>query len=65
MALTITAEMLGSADFLRDHGVRYAYVAGAMVKAIASAEMVTRMANAGLLSFYGSGGLVGRCVAVL
>ena len=39
---TITPAMLGSAEFLRDHGVRYAYVAGAMVKGIASAEMVTR-----------------------
>jgi trans-AT polyketide synthase/acyltransferase/oxidoreductase domain-containing protein len=53
---TITAEMLGSAEFLRDHGVRYAYVGGAMVKGIASAEMIIRMGNAGLLGFYGSGG---------
>ena len=52
----ITAASLGSADFLREYGVRYAYVAGAMVKGIASVELVTRMANAGLLSFYGSGG---------
>jgi trans-AT polyketide synthase/acyltransferase/oxidoreductase domain-containing protein len=52
----IGAASLGSADFLREHGVRYAYVAGAMVKGIASVALVTRMANAGLLSFYGSGG---------
>ena len=54
--LTVTPEMLGSAEFLLDHGVRYAYVSGAMVKGISSAAMVARMAGARLLAFYGSGG---------
>ncbi|KFE71840.1 ACP S-malonyltransferase [Hyalangium minutum] len=53
----ITAESLGSAEFRRDHGVRYAYVAGAMYKGIASEALVIRMGKAGLLSFLGSGGL--------
>jgi trans-AT polyketide synthase/acyltransferase/oxidoreductase domain-containing protein len=34
-----------------------AYVAGAMVKGIASTDLVTRMGKAGCLSFYGSGGM--------
>jgi trans-AT polyketide synthase/acyltransferase/oxidoreductase domain-containing protein len=49
-------ESLGSAAFLRDHRVRYAYVAGAMVKGIASTDLVIRMGRARLLSYYGSGG---------
>jgi len=53
----ITAESLGSADFRRDHGVRLAYVAGAMYKGIASKELVVRMGRAGLLGFLGTGGL--------
>lgn len=53
----ITAESVGSAEFRRDHGVRYAYVAGAMYKGIASEALVIRMGKAGLLSFLGAGGL--------
>ena len=36
--------------------MRYAYVAGAMAKGIASPDLVIRMGAAGLLSYYGSGG---------
>ena len=50
-------ELLGSAAFRRDYGVRYAYAAGAMFKGIASAELVIRMGQAGLLGFFGTGGL--------
>jgi trans-AT polyketide synthase/acyltransferase/oxidoreductase domain-containing protein len=52
----VLPEMLGSAEFRRDHGVRLAYVAGAMVKGIASAALVARMGKARLLSYYGSAG---------
>lgn len=55
-AAPINAAALGCPGFLHDHGVRYAYVCGAMVKGIASVELVVRMANARLLSFYGAGG---------
>jgi trans-AT polyketide synthase/acyltransferase/oxidoreductase domain-containing protein len=55
--LAITAETLGSDAFKQDYGLRYAYVAGAMVKGIASAELVIRMGKAGLLAFFGTGGL--------
>ena len=53
----IRAEQLGDATFRADHRVRLAYVAGAMVKGIASAELVIQMGRAGLLSYFGSGGL--------
>ncbi len=56
-ALSISPADLGSAAFRRDHGVRYAYVAGGMYKGIASKELVVRMGRAGLLSFLGTGGL--------
>ena len=50
-------ESLGSESFRRDHGVRWAYVAGAMAGGIASAALVRSMAEAGLLGFFGAGGL--------
>ncbi|MDC0708555.1 ACP S-malonyltransferase [Stigmatella sp. ncwal1] len=52
-----TAQSLGCAEFRRDHGTRYAYVAGAMYKGIASEAFVIRMGKAGLLSYLGTGGL--------
>nr|WP_294549470.1 PfaD family polyunsaturated fatty acid/polyketide biosynthesis protein [uncultured Rhodopila sp.] len=55
--MTTPAEALGCPAFRRDHGVRYAYVAGAMYKGIASKELVLRMAGARLLSYLGTGGL--------
>lgn len=53
----IHAEGLGAAAFRHDHGTRLAYVAGAMVKGIASPAVVVRMARSGCLAFLGSGGL--------
>lgn len=54
---TLTPEGLGSSEFREDYNLRYAYVAGAMVKGIASKELVVRMARSGMLSFFGTGGL--------
>ncbi|MFD8937781.1 PfaD family polyunsaturated fatty acid/polyketide biosynthesis protein [Streptomyces sp. NPDC059578] len=51
------AEALGSAEFRRRHGVRLAYVTGSMYKGISSAELVGRMGRAGLLGYFGTGGL--------
>lgn len=51
------ASRLGSAAFCGAYGARLAYVAGAMYKGIASKEFVIRMGQAGLLSFFGTGGL--------
>lgn len=55
--LEIDPGSLGSPEFRRDHGVRYAYVAGSMYKAVASEDMVIRMGRAGLLAYFGAGGL--------
>ncbi|CAM2008615.1 ACP S-malonyltransferase [Acanthopleuribacter pedis] len=57
MLASIKAETLGAADFRERYGVRYAYVAGAMYKGIASKELVVRMGQAGLIGFLGTGGL--------
>ncbi len=51
-------EHLGSAAFRAAHGVRYAYMAGAMANGISSAEMVIALGKAGFLSSFGSAGLV-------
>ncbi|MGW7568847.1 ACP S-malonyltransferase [Streptomyces tendae] len=53
----VAPERLGSAAFRADYGVRYAYLAGSMYKGIASTELVARMARAGLLGYFGTGGL--------
>jgi trans-AT polyketide synthase/acyltransferase/oxidoreductase domain-containing protein len=53
----ITPERLGSEEFKRDYGLRYAYVSGAMYKGIASKDIVVRMGKAGFLGFYGTGGV--------
>ncbi|MFO0846668.1 MAG: nitronate monooxygenase [Gemmataceae bacterium] len=48
---------LGDLTFLRDHGLRFAYLAGAMANGIGSTDIVAAMANAGLLGFFGAAGL--------
>lgn len=53
----IAPERLGCAEFLRDYGIRYAYLAGSMYQGIASTALVTRLARAGLMGFFGTGGL--------
>ena len=57
MSSTVSAGRLGSAQFRAAYGVKYAYCAGAMYKGIASAELVIAMGRAGLMSFFGTGGL--------
>lgn len=48
---------LGSASFRAAHGVQAAYIAGAMAGGIASVELVVAMGRAGMLGFYGAGGV--------
>lgn len=48
---------LGSDAFRQQFGLRRAYVAGAMAGGIASVDMVLAMQRAGLLGFFGAGGL--------
>ncbi len=56
-APALRPECLGSADFRAAHGLRYAYVAGAMANGIASEAMVEAMSASGMIGFFGSAGL--------
>ena len=51
------ARSLGSARFCEDFNLKYAYLAGGMYQGIASVDIVVRMAKAGLMAFFGTGGL--------
>jgi trans-AT polyketide synthase, acyltransferase and oxidoreductase domains len=53
----IAAGALGSSEFKKDYGLRYAYLAGAMYKGIASADLVVAMGRAGMMGFLGTGGM--------
>jgi trans-AT polyketide synthase/acyltransferase/oxidoreductase domain-containing protein len=53
----IISESLGSEEFRKEHNVKYAYAAGGMYKGIASKELVVRMGRAGLMAYFGTGGL--------
>ena len=50
-------EWLGDRAFGAAHGVRFPYVAGEMANGIASTTMVTALARAQLLGFFGAAGL--------
>lgn len=50
-------EQLGSADFRQAHGLRYAYMAGAMANGIASEELVIALGQQGMLGSFGAAGL--------
>lgn len=52
-----TAETLGNSEFRKDYGLKYAYAIGGMYNGIASKELVVKAAKAGMLSFFGAGGL--------
>ncbi|MFC4534172.1 ACP S-malonyltransferase [Sphaerisporangium dianthi] len=51
------AASLGSHEFREDYGLRHAYLTGSMFKGIASTDLVIRMGKAGLMGFFGAGGL--------
>src|SRR5205085_1776599 len=53
----IDPECLGNSEFKAEYGVKYAYTAGAMYKAIASEALVVAMARTGLIGYFGTGGL--------
>ncbi|MEM7597033.1 MAG: PfaD family polyunsaturated fatty acid/polyketide biosynthesis protein [Pseudomonadota bacterium] len=53
----MTPHALGSQAFRDAYGLTYAYVAGAMVKGISSVPLVIRLARAGMLGFFGTGGV--------
>ena len=47
----------GSAAFCERYGLAHAYLAGSMYRGISSTDMVVRLGRAGLMGFFGSGGL--------
>ena len=53
----ITEFSLGNQAFKEKYGLKYAYVTGAMVHGIASTELVIAMGKAGMMGFFGTGGL--------
>jgi trans-AT polyketide synthase/acyltransferase/oxidoreductase domain-containing protein len=53
----LTKEDLGSAEFRKDHHITYAYVTGAMYRGTSSKELVIAIGKAGLLGYFGTGGL--------
>ena len=53
----LSAEDLGDPEFRRIHGVRYAYVQGAMANAIASEALVESISASGGIGFFGAAGL--------
>lgn len=54
----VVPEQLGSAAFRAHHGLRYAYMGGAMAGGIASEEYVIALARAGYLGSFGAAGLL-------
>ena len=56
-APALSPERLGDSEFRTTHGVRYAYVAGAMANGVGSADIVEAMARAGMIGFFGAAGL--------
>lgn len=56
-AAGLRPETLGSALFRQRFGLRYAYVTGGMYRGIASPALVVRVGRAGMLGFFGTGGL--------
>ncbi len=54
---TLAPEQLGSSEFRAGHGVRLAYAAGAMAGGIAGADLVLAMGKAGMIAYFGAGGL--------
>ncbi len=50
-------EWLGDRSFCEVHGVRFPYVGGEMANGIATTQMCIAMAEAGLVGFFGAGGL--------
>jgi len=49
---------LGDPEFKAARGLEYAYVVGEMANAISSVEMVAEAGSAGMIGFFGAGGLV-------
>lgn len=57
IVLNISASDLGSKEFKKDYNLKYAYLTGGMYRGIASKEIIVKMGKAGMMGFFGSGGL--------
>lgn len=55
--LGFSVEKLGSRAFCDDFGLRHPYLCGGMYQGVSSADLVVRMGQAGMLGFFGAGGL--------
>lgn len=53
----MSPESLGDPAFRAAHGIRYAYIAGAMANGIGSVEIVEAMSRSGMMGFFGAAGL--------
>ena len=53
----LSVSQLGDRNFLDFHGVKYAYMTGAMAGGIASEELVIALGKQGILASFGAGGL--------
>ena len=56
-SIPVPSSVLGSADFKKDYDLTYAYLTGGMYRGIASQEIVVKMGKAGMMGFFGTGGL--------
>jgi len=59
----LSPSQLGDESFLNDHGLQFAYMAGAMANGIGSVAIVNAMGNAGMLGSFGAAGLDPKDVA--
>jgi trans-AT polyketide synthase, acyltransferase and oxidoreductase domains len=57
-----SAAQLGNAHFRAQHGIKYAYTAGAMANGISSADMVIALGQAHLLASFGAAGLIAEVI---
>ena len=56
-APALLPDQLGSPIFKEAHGLRYAYIIGAMANGITSVEMVKAAGSSGMVGFFGAAGL--------
>jgi trans-AT polyketide synthase, acyltransferase and oxidoreductase domains len=56
-APAFSLESLGDHGFKADHGLRLAYICGAMANGISSTPLVEAAGRAGMIAFFGAGGL--------
>jgi trans-AT polyketide synthase/acyltransferase/oxidoreductase domain-containing protein len=53
----LSSETLGSEEFKKAYNLKYSYITGGMYRGIASEEIIIKMAKAGMMGFFGTGGL--------